>query len=213
MSLKERLQQGLAALGPAPALTIEQVDALLAYLELLNKWNKTYNLTAIREPERMLTHHLLDSLAMLPHLGREPLLDVGAGAGLPGIPLAIARPDAKVTLLDAVEKKCAFMRQACVQLGLDRVEVVHGRVEAWRPGQRFAQIVTRAFSDLTNMVRLTAHLLAPDGRWLAMKGAYPESELQGLSGARLVETIPLTVPGLNAERHLLVLEAVEGGMS
>lgn len=204
---RDALLVGLAALDPPPGLDDGQVDRLLAYLDLLHKWNKTYNLTAIREPERMLSHHLLDSLAVLPHVGPEALLDVGSGAGLPGIPLAIARPGLAVTLLDVVGKKCAFMQQACIQLGLANVRVVNERVELWRPAERFGQIVSRAFSELDDLVRQTAHLLAEGGRWLAMKGAHPRTELDRLRGARLVEAIPLRVPGLEAERHLIILEA------
>jgi len=205
VNLPERLADGLEALPVT--LDPPRQAGLLAYLELLHKWNKTYNLTAIREPERMLTHHLLDSLAILPHLGAGSLLDVGSGAGLPGIPLAIARPDLEVTLLDAVQKKCAFMQQTCIELGLARVRVAHARVEAWRPDQRYAQIVSRAFSELNDMVRMTGHLLAEGGRWLAMKGAFPGAELDRLVGARLVSAPRLRVPGLDAERHLIVLEA------
>lgn len=204
MSLPDRLCHGLEALDLG--LDVERRGRLLDYLDLLGKWNKTYNLTAIREPERMLSHHLLDSLAILPHVGPAPLLDVGSGAGLPGIPLAIARPDLQVTLLDGVDKKCAFMRQASIQLGLGNISVVHARVEAWRPGQRFGQIVSRAFSELAEFVALTAHLLAEGGRWLAMKGTRPDTELARLEGARLAQCVPLRVPGLDAERHLLILE-------
>lgn len=204
MSLPDRFCHGLEALDLG--LDAERRGRLLDYLDLLGKWNKTYNLTAIREPERMLSHHLLDSLAILPHVGPAPLLDVGSGAGLPGIPLAIARPDLQVTLLDGVDKKCAFMRQASIQLGLGNISVVHARVEAWRPGQRFGQIVSRAFSELAEFVALTAHLLAEGGRWLAMKGTRPDTELARLEGARLAQCVPLRVPGLDAERHLLILE-------
>lgn len=204
MSLADRMRRGLEALGQP--LDQDRQDRLLTYLELLRKWNKTYNLTAIREPERMLSHHLLDSLALLPNLGPASLLDVGSGAGLPGIPLAIARPELPVTLLDGVEKKCAFMRQARIQLGLHNVTVVHARVQDWHPARRFGQIVSRAFSELAAFVALTAHLLADDGRWLAMKGARPDSELARLEAARLVRCIPLRVPELDAERHLIILE-------
>lgn len=204
MSLSDRLRSGLEALDLS--VDAERQGRLLDYLDLLGKWNKTYNLTAIREPERMLTHHLLDSLAILPHVGPAPLLDVGSGAGLPGIPLAIARPDLPVTLLDGVDKKCAFMRQASIHLGLGNISVVHARVEDWRPDQRFAQIVSRAFSELADFVALTAHLLAEGGRWLAMKGTRPDTELARLEGARLKQCVPLRVPGLDAERHLVILE-------
>lgn len=208
MKPEDGLRAGLDALGLAPTLSGEQADRLLAYLDLLNKWNKTYNLTAIREPERMLTHHLLDSLAVLPFVGRDALLDVGSGAGLPGIPLAISRPDLSVTLLDVVGKKCAFMQQACIQLDLANTRVVNERVELWRPETRFGQIISRAYGELDDLVRQTGHLLARGGRWLAMKGNLPQTELDHLRGARLVEAIRLRVPGLEAERHLIILEAV-----
>ncbi|TCJ12727.1 16S rRNA (guanine(527)-N(7))-methyltransferase RsmG [Parasulfuritortus cantonensis] len=202
--MKERLDAALAAMGlDLPGACREQ---LLAYLDLLRKWNKTYNLTAIHEPERMLTHHLLDSLAVLPYIGAERLLDVGAGAGLPGIPLAIARPGLAVTLIDASHKKVAFMHQAAIELGLDNVKAVHGRVEQL-PAAPFPQIISRAFSDLSDFVRLTRPLLAEGGEWLAMKGLFPNEELAQLKGARLKRDIELAVPGLDANRHLIVLEA------
>lgn len=185
-----------------------QEVALLAYLNLMGKWNRTYNLTAIHEPGRMLTHHLLDSLAIAPHVGAGPLLDVGSGGGLPGIPLAILRPELKVTLLDASQKKCSFMQQAAIELGLTNVEVVHARVEAFRPATGYAQIVSRAFSELKEFVGLTRHLLAPGGEWLAMKGLYPNEEIAQLKGAWVKRDLPLHVPGLDADRHLIVMEAI-----
>lgn len=203
MSLDKSLDKGLGALKidlPAPVRT-----QMLAYLALLQKWNKTYNLTAIVEPERQLTHHLLDSLALLPHVGPGPLLDVGSGAGLPGIPLALARPDLQVTLIDASQKKAAFMQQAVIELGLtSRLTVVHGRVEALQTGP-FAQISARAFTDLDGLVRLTRHLLAKEGCWLAMKGQYPHEEVEKLQEAVVSEEIELMVPGLGAQRRLLIL--------
>lgn len=204
MNLSRRLTEALASLGLAPLP--RQEAALLDYLGLLGKWNRTYNLTAIHEPERMLTHHLLDSLAIAPHIGAGPLLDVGSGAGLPGIPLAVLRPDLEVTLLDASQKKCGFMRQAAIELKLANIAVVHGRVEAYRPVAGFAQVVSRAFSDLSEFVRLTRHLLAEGGEWLAMKGLYPIEEIVQLKGARVSRDVSLHVPGLDADRHLIVME-------
>lgn len=205
MQLAGHLSEAIAALG----IDIEprQEVALLDYLALLAKWNRTYNLTAIHEPERMLTHHLLDSLAVLPHIGAGPLLDVGSGAGLPGIPLAIARPDLGVTLLDASQKKCGFMQQAAIELKLSRIKVVHARAEDLNVTGGFPQIVSRAFSELNDFVRLTRHLLADGGEWLAMKGLYPNEEVAQLRGARLRRDIRLHVPGLEADRHLIVMEA------
>jgi 16S rRNA (guanine527-N7)-methyltransferase len=205
MSLRESLDAGVAALRLE--LSVQQTEALLHYLALLGKWNKTYNLTAIHEPERMLTHHILDSLALAPHVGEGALLDVGSGAGFPGIPLAIALPDLQVTVMDASQKKCGFM-QAVIELRLANVEVVHARVEAVPAQQKFAQIVSRAFSDLSEFVRLSAHWLAPGGVWLAMKGVHPHQEIAQLKAARVVRAVPLQVPGLNAERSLIVMEPV-----
>ncbi len=202
-ALDTALEDGLTALHLD--LPVEARAQMLAYLALLQKWNKTYNLTAIVEPERQLTHHLLDSLALLPHVGPGPLLDVGSGAGLPGIPLALARPDLKVTLIDASQKKAAFMQQAVIELGLaTRVTVVHGRVEALQAGP-FAQITARAFANLNDLVSLTRPVLAEGGCWLAMKGLYPHEEVIKLQEAVVCEKIELTVPGLGAQRCLLVL--------
>lgn len=198
------LDAGLASLGVD--LTVPARDALLAFRDLLLKWNRTYNLTAIRDPEQALAHHILDSLAILPWVGEEPLLDVGSGGGLPGIPLAIARPALAVTLIDAVDKKASFQRQAAIELGLGNVAALHGRVEALSGS--FAQIVSRAFSDLAAFVGVTRHLLAPGGRWLAMKGLHPVAEMAALPSGVVVDAVhPLTVPGLDAERHLIVLKA------
>jgi 16S rRNA (guanine527-N7)-methyltransferase len=179
---------------------------LLDYLALIGKWNRTYNLTAIHEPERMLTHHLLDSLSILAQVTAGPLLDVGSGAGLPGIPLAIARPDLNLTLLDASQKRCGFMQQAAIELQLKNVTVVHQRAEDFRPEQLYPQIVSRAFSDLSDFVKATRHLLAEGGGWLAMKGLYPDEEIALLKGARVKSHARLHVPGLDAERHLILME-------
>ena len=205
MNLAMHLPEALEAV--ALSASSAQEAALLDYLALMTKWNKTYNLTAIHEPDRMLTHHILDSLVVLPHVGAGPLLDVGSGAGLPGIPLAILRPELQVTVLDASQKKCGFMQQAAIELKLPNVTVVHGRVEEFRPSGGFPQVVSRAFSDLSEFVRLTRHLLADGGEWLAMKGLYPHEEIAQLKGARVRIDLPLHVPGLGADRHLIVMEA------
>ena len=179
---------------------------LLAFRDLLLKWNKTYNLTALRDPEQAISHHLLDSLAILPHVGAGPLLDVGSGGGLPGIPLAIARPGLSVGMVDTVQKKASFLQQASIELGLKNVTVHHARVEEMQ-GQ-YAQISSRAFADLGLFVSLTRHLLAPGGRWLAMKGVRPDDEIAALPAGITVEAIiSLIVPGLEAERHLIILKA------
>ena len=198
------LPAGLAELGIA--LPVAAQDSLLAFRDLLLKWNKTYNLTALRDPEQAIAHHLLDALAILPHVGAGALLDVGSGGGLPGIALAIARPDLPVTLVDAVQKKATFLQQAAIELGLKNVTVHHSRVEEM--GGQYDQISARAFSELAVFVRLTRHLLAPGGRWLAMKGLRPDDEVGALPAGIAVEAIvPLTVPGLDAERHLIILKA------
>lgn len=204
MNLAYHLTEALRAMNVD--LDAHQEIRLLDYQALIEKWNRTYNLTAIHEPERMLTHHLLDSLSVLAAVGPGPLLDVGSGAGLPGIPLAIARPELKVTLLDASQKRCGFMQQAAIELKLGNVTVVHARAEDFRPAQAFPQIVSRAFSDLCDFVAATRHLLADGGEWLAMKGLYPNEEVALLKGARLKGDRRLHVPGLDAERHLILME-------
>ncbi|MDA8129616.1 MAG: 16S rRNA (guanine(527)-N(7))-methyltransferase RsmG [Betaproteobacteria bacterium] len=208
MSVEQQLKAGIAALGLALP---EGAEAnLLAYLALLDKWNRVYNLTAVRDADRMVSHHLLDSLAAVPFFEGGAVLDVGSGGGLPGIPLAIARPGTRVTLIDSVAKKTAFLRQAKAELGLGNLEVVTGRVEDYRPEGGFDVIASRAFSDLREFVGLTRHLLNPGGRWLAMKGLYPNEEVAQLPpGVRVSADHPLVVPGLGATRHLIVLEPVE----
>lgn len=198
------LAAGLAELG------LDLPDAvqhkMLAFRDLLLKWNKTYNLTALRDPEQAISHHLLDSLTILPHVGTGPLLDVGSGGGLPGIPLAIACPGLSVGMVDTVQKKASFLQQASIELGLKNVTVHHARVEEMQ-GQ-YAQISSRAFADLGLFVSLTRHLLAPGGRWLAMKGVRPDDEIAALPAGITVEAIiSLIVPGLEAERHLIILKA------
>ena len=198
------LAQGLAELGLD--LPADAQGKLLAFRDLLLKWNKTYNLTALRDPEQAISHHLLDSLAILPHVGPEALLDVGSGGGLPGIPLAIARAELSVRMVDTVQKKTTFLQQAAIQLGLKNVTVDHARIETLS-GQ-YAQISSRAFAELKLFVELTRHLLAPGGRWLAMKGLRPDDEIAALPADIVVEQIiPLHVPGVDAERHLIILKA------
>jgi len=198
------LAKGLAELGLD--LTEAQQQKLLAFRDLLLKWNKIYNLTALRDPAQAISHHLLDSLAILPHIGDGNLLDVGSGGGLPGIPLAIARPELAVSMVDTVQKKTTFLQQAVIELALRNVTVHHARVEEMQ-GQ-YAQISSRAFAEIGLFISLTRHLLAPDGRWLAMKGMRPDDELKALPADITVEAIiPLTVPGLDAERHLIILKA------
>lgn len=202
------LAEGLRALGiDAPAAAQAK---LLAYLALLDKWNRTYSLTALRAPEKAVSHHLLDSLAILPFLADLPangqLLDVGSGGGMPGIPLAIVRPSLPVTLLDSNGKKAAFLQQAVIELGLKNIVVHAGRVEQYHPQWGFPAIVSRAFASLTDFTALSSHLLAPGGIWLAMKGARPEAEIAALpAGVGVLAVHRLNVPGVEGERHLVVL--------
>jgi 16S rRNA (guanine527-N7)-methyltransferase len=205
--LAKDLVVGLEQMGLA--LPILAQERLVAYLKLLLKWNKTYNLTAIQEPERMLGLHLLDSLAIVPYIAPDRLLDVGSGGGLPGIPVAVAVPGVRVTLLDSNGKKCAFLRQVAIELGLANVDVVHSRVEVFTPDACYRQIVSRAFSDLAEFARLSSHLLCEGGEWLAMKGVRPHEEMARLQGVRVKQDIQLEVPGLDAERHLIIMEPKE----
>jgi 16S rRNA (guanine527-N7)-methyltransferase len=212
MTVEQQLAAGIAALDLALPTGAEAT--LLAYLALLDKWNRVYNLTAVREVERMVGHHLLDSLAAAPFFqgGCSDLirvLDVGSGGGLPGIPLAIARPQLQVTLIDSIAKKTAFLLQAKAELGLANLNVVTGRVEDYRPETGFDVITSRAFSDLREFVTLTRHLLRPAGHWLAMKGLMPHEEIASLPDwVKVSANHSLVVPGLEASRHLIILEPV-----
>lgn len=194
------LRDGIAALGLDLPAGVEQ--KLLDYLSLLVKWNKTYNLTAVRHEAEMVTHHLLDSLAVLPHLdGIRSLADIGSGAGLPGLVLALCRPDLEVVSVEASQKKAAFQQQAKIELGLANVSIHCGRVESL--AGVFDAVISRAFASLADFARLSGHL---SSRLLAMKGVYPVEELRELPPEwRLLASHELMVPGLGAERHLLVL--------
>ncbi len=203
MSLAQELQHGIAQLGIT--LDADAQQKLLKYLALLNKWNRTYNLTAIREPQQMVSHHLLDSLAVMPHLWAGRWLDVGCGAGLPGLVLAVSQPDWQFTLLDSNSKKTSFVQQAIIELGLKNVSVYCERVQEWRPEERFDGIISRAFSELGEFLRNTRHLIAPHGRWAAMKGA-PQAELERVPDEWRVEhVIRLQVPGLHVARSLVIV--------
>ena len=204
MSLAATLAEGVAGLGLA--LPPQAEPRLLNYVAMLQKWNRTYNLTAVREPSRMVSHHLLDCLAVVPHVTARTILDVGSGAGLPGIPLALALPQASVTLLESNHKKAAFLQQARIELKLDNVAVACERVEAWPSGGKFEMVISRAFSDLAEFVTLAGRHVAPHGLLAAMKGIFPHEEIAQLpAGWRLREAIALTVPGLRAQRHLLLV--------
>ncbi len=208
--LAQELDQGLAVLGLTLAPEVQ--SALLDYLALLQRWNRAYNLTAVKDPRAMVYRHLLDSLSVLPYLDEAPpgpLADVGSGAGLPGLPLALARPDRNVLLVDSVGKKVRFLRQAVRELGLgDRVRAVHGRVEALADETgRYAIVTARAFAPLGRIVQLAGHLLRADGRILAMKGRAEVDELTGLPDHwRVQQVTPLNVPGTEGARHLVVLQ-------
>jgi 16S rRNA (guanine527-N7)-methyltransferase len=197
------LRRGLAELGQ-PLDEAAQLK-LLAFVELLAKWNKTYNLTAIRDPLQMISHHLLDSLAVLPHLPAGTLADVGSGGGLPGIPLAIAEPERRVTLNDGNHKKAAFLRQAIIELKLANADVHTGRVQAWRPASPFVCVIARGFAELAQFIAGCRHLVRVGGVLAAMKGVYPKDELDRLpAGADCRDVRRLQVPLLDAERHLVL---------
>jgi 16S rRNA (guanine527-N7)-methyltransferase len=202
MTPQEALERGADKLGLD--LPHRANERLMQYLALLSKWNRTYKLTAIDKPIDMVSHHLLDSLAVVPHLPmplQGTLADVGAGAGLPGIPIAIARPQWHVTLNDSSQKKTAFLRQAAIELGLSNVEIHEGRVEQWVPQRKFALVISRAFAELAQFSARCAHLVAPDGLLAAMTGAAPKAA----PGCRV---IALDVPLLDARRHLVLCPPV-----
>ncbi len=202
------LAAGVAEMGLDVSLEAQQ--KLLQYLSLLSKWNKVYNLTAVRDPLEMVKLHLLDSLCVLPHIQAKNLLDVGSGGGLPGIVLAICLPQLKVTTIDTVQKKTIFMRQVKGELSLNNLEVIHARVENYQPSEKFDAIISRAFSEVPLFIKLTRHLLINNGQWLAMKGVAPHQELAREElkslGIKSNKVITLKVAGLNAERHLVILE-------
>ena len=204
MTLAQQLAQGLIELGLTLPAGAQQ--RLLAYLELMQKWNRAYNLTAVRQAPRMVSYHLLDSLAVAAHVAAATILDVGSGAGLPGIPLAVALPDSRVTLLDSNHKKAAFLRQAVMELKLGNTDVVCERAETWKPPAAFEVVISRAFSDLAEFISLAGRHAAAGGQLVAMKGVHPYEEIAQLPGGwHLLRVIPLTVPGLRAQRHLVTV--------
>lgn len=203
--LRPLLERGLAEMELA--LPDGAPERLLHYLTLLHKWNRAYNLTAVRDPEAMVGRHLLDSLTVLPHLRGERFIDVGTGAGLPGIPLAIARPALHFDLLDSNGKKMRFVTQAIAELGLGNARARQSRVEAWRPATGYDGVLARAFASLADMAEGCGHLLAEGGRLLALKGVLPEAEMAALPpGFRVVAWHPLRVPGEAGERHLVEIQ-------
>jgi 16S rRNA (guanine527-N7)-methyltransferase len=203
-ALRIKLVEGCNELGLS--LETSAIDKLIEYVGLLHRWNRAYNLTAIREPERMISHHLLDSLSVATYVRGPRVLDMGTGPGLPGIPLAITMPDTSFVLLDSNGKKTRFLVQVKSALGLENVEVVQSRVEDYRPGTKFDTITARAFATLATMLRHSAHLCAESGQYLMMKGKLPDEELPGIPvdfTAR--DAIALKVPGVEGERHLIIV--------
>ena len=209
-NLTRTLKEGATAMGLA--LSAAQIDKLMAYQALLAKWNKVYNLTALRDPAQMVTHHLLDSLsAVSAFAGAQRVLDVGAGGGLPGIVLAIwaaeAQPQMQITLVDTVSKKTAFLNQVKAQLHLGNVAVLHARVEQLPVEQQYDVITSRAFAELKDFVTWSNHLLQQGGKYIALKGVLPQEEIDRLpAGWKVQQVQPLQVPGLDAERHLIFME-------
>jgi 16S rRNA (guanine527-N7)-methyltransferase len=207
MSSALSLQEGVRSMGLD--LDAAACERLMRHLDLVAKWNRVHNLTSVREPSQMVVVHTLDSLSLLPHLGAaKSLADIGTGAGFPGIPIAIARPDMHVTLVESSHKKSAFLEQARTELALANVDVVCDRVEQWKPAARFDAIVSRAFAELSDFVGLAGHLLAPGGRMLAMKGVHPFDEIARVPAThRVTEVLELKVPALDGRRHLVFVEA------
>ncbi|NDI85227.1 16S rRNA (guanine(527)-N(7))-methyltransferase RsmG [Undibacterium crateris] len=208
-ALKATLSAGVQEMGLA--LSEAQIDQMLAYLALLSKWNAVYNLTAIRDPQEMVKQHLLDSLSAAPAFTEaRNVLDVGAGGGLPGMMLAIAYPQTRISMIDTVSKKTAFLSQAKAELGLSNVTVFTGRVEQLEVTEKFDVITSRAFSELCNFINWSGHLLAEGGQFIAMKGVAPAQEIERLPAGWAVTGLqPLQVPGLNAERHLVFVRRIE----
>jgi 16S rRNA (guanine527-N7)-methyltransferase len=210
MKENEALRSGINDLGLV--LSDEMQTKLLAYLDLMLKWNKIYNLTAIRNKGEMVSNHLLDSLAVLPYLWKGRWLDVGCGGGLPGLVLAIAKPEWTFTLLDSNTKKTSFVQQAVIDLEIKNVSVYSGRVESWNDGADFDGIISRAFSELGDFMNVTSHLLASNGRWAAMKGQL-DGEIESIpAGCEIERIIQLKVPSLTAARSLVIAK-VSGGCS
>ncbi|MDO9049477.1 MAG: 16S rRNA (guanine(527)-N(7))-methyltransferase RsmG [Methylobacter sp.] len=202
---REILVSGIASLNLN--ISDEKIDQLLGFIKLIEKWNKAYNLTAIRDREEMARLHILDSLAIAPHIEGKRVIDIGTGAGLPGIPLAICLPEIDFTLLDSNAKKTRFVQQVVLELKLKNVEVLHSRVEDYHPEKTYDAVLTRAFADLSDIVKLTAHLLTKNGVLLAMKGQNPDTELAEITAKKSV--ISVSVPGTDVERCLVRIQLPE----
>ncbi len=207
--LTEQLKTGLSQLGLD--LDNEKIEQLIQYLLLLDKWNKAYNLSGIKEVQRMVAYHLLDSLAIVPYIDGNIILDVGTGAGLPGVPLAICFPEKRFLLLDSNGKKTRFLFQVKMELGLDNVEVFHNRLETFQSQEQIDIVLCRAYATLSKVVSQCSHLIKPDCKLLAMKGQYPEEEIAELpSSFRFVRTNELGVPGVDGTRHLIEIVPASG---
>ena len=203
--LDRTLQEGIAEQGLQ--VGDQQRAAMLQYLGLLQRWNRAYNLTSIKDPVQMLSYHLLDSLSVGPYLQGRSFVDVGTGAGLPGIPLALTHDDKTFSLLDSNGKKVRFLFQVKTALQLNNVKELQGRVEEYQPEQLYDGVISRAFASLTDMIEGSEHLLVPGGRFYAMKGRYPDKELSGLpKGYKVEQAIELKVPTLNQQRHLIIIK-------
>jgi 16S rRNA (guanine527-N7)-methyltransferase len=204
VSLEKTLSRGLEAL--AVPSSEEIIRQLLAFIELLHKWNRVYNLTAVREKEKMVTHHILDSVAVLPFLTGVEVLDVGSGAGLPGVPLALVSPERQFVLVDSNAKKTRFLQQVRAELGLTNLSIETGRVEHIHPAKTFDTVLSRAFSSISQFLLAAGAHCKPDGRILAMKGEYPETELLAIpNGYSIKAVLPVDVPFLNAQRHIVIV--------
>jgi len=205
LTLQKLLKDGAAGLGLA--LSARQQEQLLGLADELLDWNTRFNLTAIREPRDVITRHLLDSLSVQPHLGGRSAADIGTGAGFPGLPLAIINPERHFALIEATGKKAKFVEHAAGKLGVANVQVVNARAEKWRPERPFDSVISRALGSLEDFVRFAGPLCAPGGRLLAMKGQYPEQEIAEIPRSWRVVAVPrLEVPGLDAQRHLVILQ-------
>lgn len=201
----EQLTSGAKQLG----IELENATAekLLAYLDLLYKWNRAYNLTAIRDEKAAIPLQLLDSLSILPFIGEGPLLDIGSGGGLPGIPIAICHPGQEITLLDSNGKKTRFLNQARLELDLGNVQVIHERIENWHPGTLPKIITSRAFASLAQILDWCRHLVTPETRLVAMKGQYPQQELDEIREQNLgIEVREVAIPGIDARRHIVIID-------
>ncbi|MGA7799592.1 MAG: 16S rRNA (guanine(527)-N(7))-methyltransferase RsmG [Gammaproteobacteria bacterium] len=204
MAMEAMLDEGARALGVQ--LTAEMQVLLLQFVALLAKWNRVYNLTSVRKPPDMITRHILDSLAALPYVRGPQVLDIGTGAGLPGIPLAVARPEWDLVLLDSSGKKLRFVRQVVTELGLPNVRVEHARIEEYAPEARYDTVISRAFSSLGEIYEQAARLCNADGSLIAMKGVYPVAEVEALPDQGLVrDVVALEIPQLQAQRHLVIM--------